>query len=55
MSFANVCISKGSKTLYEWYIYPILYEMTLKEFFYKIIDKILSNVPIDIKQIKSIE
>ncbi|CAG8559972.1 3797_t:CDS:2 [Gigaspora margarita] len=55
MPFANVHISKGSKTLYRWYIYPIPYEMTLREFFYKIIDKIPYNALIDVEQIKKIE
>ncbi|RIB13660.1 hypothetical protein C2G38_2197262 [Gigaspora rosea] len=45
MPFANVRVSKRSKTLYGWYIHPISYEITLREFFHKIIDKIPSNAP----------
>ncbi|CAG8816855.1 22077_t:CDS:1, partial [Gigaspora rosea] len=55
MPFANVHVSKESKTLYGWYIHPISYEMMLREFFHKIIDKILSNASIDVEQIKIIE
>ncbi|CAG8731497.1 25982_t:CDS:1 [Racocetra persica] len=33
----NICISKESKTLHSWYAYPILYKMTIKEFFDKLI------------------
>ncbi|GES95768.1 hypothetical protein RCL_jg27995.t1 [Rhizophagus clarus] len=37
MLFANICISKESQILHEWYIHPIPYEMTIKEFFVKLV------------------
>ncbi|CAG8663200.1 20708_t:CDS:1 [Racocetra persica] len=37
MPIANIYISKGSKMLHSWYAHPILYEMTIKEFFDKLI------------------
>src|SRR5436190_2623402 len=37
MPFANICISKGSRILHGWYIHPIPYEMTIKDFFVKLI------------------
>ena len=42
MPFANICISKGSQKLYGWYIHPIPYEMTIKDFFLKLVTKELS-------------
>ena len=43
MLFANIRISKGSKILYGWYIYPIPYEMTIKDFFTKLVNKEISS------------
>ncbi|GET04088.1 uncharacterized protein LOC105326236 [Rhizophagus clarus] len=37
MPFANIRISKGSQVLHGWYIHPIPYEMTIKEFFVKLV------------------
>ncbi len=37
MPFANIRISKGSRVLHGWYIHPIPYEMTIKEFFVKLV------------------
>ncbi|EXX63104.1 uncharacterized protein OCT59_018871 [Rhizophagus irregularis] len=37
MPFANICISKGLRVLHGWYIHPIPYEMTIKEFFVKFV------------------
>ncbi|CAG8670957.1 1239_t:CDS:1, partial [Ambispora leptoticha] len=59
MTFANVRIPKESKTLHGWYIHPIPYEMTLKEFFYKLVNNEISpntlvNVG-DFEQIKRID
>ena len=42
MPFANIRISKGSKILHGWYIHPIPYEMTIEDFFVKLITKELS-------------
>ena len=42
MPFANIRISKGSKTLHGWYIHPIPYEMTIKDFFAKLVNKEIS-------------
>ena len=42
MPFANIRISKGSQTLHGWYIHPIPYDMTLNDFFVKLITKELS-------------
>jgi len=42
MLFVNICISKGSKILHRWYIHPISYEMTIEDFFIKLITKELS-------------
>src|SRR6266498_2348459 len=36
MPFANIRISKGSKILHGWYIHPIPFEMTIKDFFVKL-------------------
>lgn len=36
MPFANVRISKESRVLHGWYIHPIPYEMTIKDFFVKL-------------------
>src|SRR3954462_13138430 len=37
MPFANIHISKESRVLHGWYIYPIPYEMTIKDFFVKLV------------------
>ncbi|RGB40509.1 hypothetical protein C1646_753232 [Rhizophagus diaphanus] len=37
MLFANIRISKGSRVLHAWYIHPIPYEITIKEFFVKLV------------------
>src|SRR2546423_7399459 len=42
MPFANIRISKGSRILHGWYIHPIPYEMTIKDFFVKLITGELS-------------
>ena len=42
MPFANIRISKGSRILHGWYIHPIPYEMSLKDFFIKLVTKELS-------------
>ena len=42
MPFANIRISKGSRTLHGWYIHPIPYEMTIRDFFVKLVNKELS-------------
>ena len=42
MPFANIRISKGSRILHGWYIHPIPYEMSLKNFFIKLVTKELS-------------
>ena len=42
MPFANIRISKGPRVLHGWYIHPIPYEMTIKDFFVKLITKELS-------------
>ncbi|CAG8817154.1 5177_t:CDS:1, partial [Cetraspora pellucida] len=59
MTFANVRISKGSKTLHGWYIHLIPYEMTLKEFFYKLVNnKISPDILVNVgnfEQIKHID
>ncbi len=49
MLFANIRITKGSKNLHGWYIHPIPYEMTIKDFFEKLITRELfpeSNIVI---------
>src|SRR3954470_6082349 len=43
MLLANVCISKGSYIIHEWYIHPISYEMTIKDFFVKLITGEISS------------
>ncbi|CAG8856507.1 8279_t:CDS:1, partial [Gigaspora margarita] len=54
MPFANIRISRGSKILYGWFIHPIPYEMSVKEFFQKLTEEI--SVPnLDFEQVKSIE
>ncbi len=59
MPFANICISKESKILHGWYIYPILYEMMIEDFFIKLITKELSSecniIVISSKVIKRVE
>ncbi|CAG8547306.1 20451_t:CDS:2 [Gigaspora rosea] len=42
MPVANVRISKGSKTLHGWYIHPIPYEMSIKDFFDKLVTSEIS-------------
>ena len=42
MPFANIRISKGPKVLHGWYIHPIPYEITVKDFFVKLITKEIS-------------
>ncbi len=42
MPLANIRISKGSQILHGWYIHPIPYEMSIKEFFIKLVNKELS-------------
>ncbi|CAG8828200.1 21825_t:CDS:2 [Gigaspora margarita] len=37
MPFANTHIIKGTKTLYDWHIYLIPHEMTLRDFFEKLV------------------
>ncbi|CAG8783096.1 18968_t:CDS:2, partial [Rhizophagus irregularis] len=39
MPFVNIRISKGKKTLHRWYIHPIPYEMSVKDFFIKLVNK----------------
>jgi len=39
MLFANIWISKGSKIPHGWYIHLISYEMTIKNFFAKLVNK----------------
>ncbi|RHZ79317.1 hypothetical protein Glove_149g97 [Diversispora epigaea] len=43
MPFANIRISKGSKVLHGWYIHPIPFEMTIVDFFIKLINNELSS------------
>ena len=42
MPFANIRISKGTRILHGWYIHPIPYEMTIRDFFVKLVNKELS-------------
>lgn len=42
MPIANIRISKGSRTLHGWYIHPIPCEMSIKDFFTKLVNKELS-------------
>ena len=42
MPVANVRISKGSKTLHGWYIHPIPYEISIKDFFDKLVTSEIS-------------
>ena len=42
MPLANIRISKGLQVLHGWYIHPIPYEMTIEEFFFKLVNKELS-------------
>ena len=52
MPFANVRILKGKKILHRWYVHPIPYEMTIKEFFYKLInDEISPNTIVKVKNV----
>jgi len=53
MPFANIRISKGTQILHGWYIHPIPYEMTIKNFFEKLITKELSpesNIDVTISE-----
>ncbi|RIB03305.1 hypothetical protein C2G38_2049373 [Gigaspora rosea] len=43
MPVANVHISKGSRTLHDWYIHPIPYEMSIKKFFDKLVTEPCQN------------
>jgi hypothetical protein len=38
-----VSISKGSRIIHRWYIHPIPYEMSIKDFFIKLVNKELSS------------
>jgi len=42
MLFVNIRISKGLKIFHGWYIHPIPYKMTIKDFFVKLINRELS-------------
>ena len=42
MPFANIRISKGSQVLHGWYIHPIPSEMSIKDFFTKLVNKEIS-------------
>ncbi len=42
MPFVNIRISKGSQILHGWYIHPIPYEISIKDFFIKLVNKELS-------------
>ena len=42
MPFANIRISKGSRILHGWYIHPIPSEMSIKDFFTKLVNKEIS-------------
>ncbi|CAG8839508.1 23352_t:CDS:2, partial [Gigaspora margarita] len=58
MPVANVRITKGSKTLYGWYIHPIPCEMTIQEFYNKIIKEQATeefSVKIDSSDIEFVE
>ncbi|CAG8540203.1 25712_t:CDS:2 [Gigaspora rosea] len=56
MPIANVHISKGSKTLHGWYAHPIPYEMSIKEFFDKlIIGEISPDCDISVSPFKTID
>src|SRR5439155_1207267 len=54
MPFANVRISKRPKVLHGWYIHPIPYEMTVKDFFVKLITKEISpesDIAIEVSEV----
>ncbi|CAG8642760.1 37483_t:CDS:2 [Gigaspora margarita] len=56
MPITNVHISKGSKTLHGWYAHPIPYEMSIKEFFDKlIIDEISPDCDIFVSPFETID
>ncbi|CAG8806570.1 18961_t:CDS:1, partial [Racocetra persica] len=56
MPIANIYILKGLKMLHSWYAYPILYKMTIKEFFDKlIIGEISSEYDISISFSETID
>jgi hypothetical protein len=56
MPFVNIRITKGSRILHGWYIHPIPYEMSIKDFFTKLINKELSpECNIDITSSEEIE
>ncbi|PKY54748.1 hypothetical protein RhiirA4_473730, partial [Rhizophagus irregularis] len=42
MPLVNTRISKGTRILHEWYIHPIPCEMSIKDFFTKLVNKELS-------------
>jgi len=42
MPLVNIRISKGSRIIHGWYIHPIPYEMSIKDFFIKLVNKELS-------------
>ena len=42
MPLVNIRISKESRTLHGWYIHPIPYEMSIKDFYIKLVNKELS-------------
>ncbi|CAG8523511.1 4076_t:CDS:2, partial [Scutellospora calospora] len=56
MPVANIRITKGPKTLHGWYIHPIPYEMTIQEFYDKIvIDQITEEFNVDVNSSDIIE
>jgi hypothetical protein len=42
MPFANIYISKGSQILHDWYIHPLPYKISLKDFFMKLVNNKIS-------------
>src|SRR5581483_4975773 len=56
MPLANIRISKGLRTLHGWYIHPIPYEMSIKDYFTKLVTKeISSECNIDVLSSEEIE
>jgi hypothetical protein len=54
MPFANIRISKGPKVLHGWYVHPIPYEMTVKDFLVKLITKEISpesSISIEVSEV----
>ncbi|GBC06691.1 hypothetical protein RclHR1_00070058 [Rhizophagus clarus] len=43
MPLVNIRISKESRIIYGWYIHPIPYEMSIKDFFIKLVNKEISS------------